>query len=313
MPTVSICIVTYNSEQDISSCIDAVMKQTYPIYRIVIVDNASSDRSVQIVQEKINEGAPILLIQNEHNNGFAGGQNQAIGATRTDYVLVLNPDVTLYANYISELITQLEQNEKAGSATGLLLRKSDPSIVDSTGLAMGNNRHAVDRGAGEMAKQWSEAGIVFGVSGAAAMYKRKMIEQVSINGEFFDEQFFAYKEDVDVAWRANLLGFHAYYVPAAKALHARGWKEGQRRLVSQFVRQHSYVNQIFLIVKNEPLGWHLLKIAPILLFREIAKLGYILIKERDLLGSWAIICRQLPNMFKKRKLIQIKRKTLSST
>lgn len=306
MATVSVCIVTYNSAEDIGECLDAVMEQSQPIQSIVVIDNASSDRSVLLVKERLSKEVPIVLVENKRNNGFAGGQNQAIEATDTDYVLVLNPDVVLHTDYISELVKAMERDSCAGSATGLLVRKDDPSIVDSTGLQMGLNRHAIDRGAGEQADSWQKAGTVFGASGAAALYSRKMIEHIKLENEFFDERFFAYKEDVDVAWRAQLLGWSAYYVPAARAVHARGWQQGGRRFISLFVRQHSYVNQLFMLVKNEQPGWHWFKLLPILFMREAMKLAYILVKERDLIGSWRILIKHMPEMRRKRKELRSK-------
>lgn len=303
MVTVSVCIVTYNSAEDISSCLDAVMLQSQPVQSIIIVDNASADRSVELVKARMNEAIPIVLLENKINNGFAGGQNQAIAATDTDYVLVLNPDVVLYPDYIKILINRLELDPHAGSATGLLKLKADPSIVDSTGLQMGLNRHAIDRGAGQPVDKWLEPGAVFGVSGAAALYARRMINDICLEGEFFDEHFFAYKEDVDVAWRARLLGWSSYYIPAATAVHARGWQTGGRRSISLFVRQHSYVNQLFMILKNEQRGWHWVKVLPIVIVREVTKIIYMLIRERELLSSWKLIVKGFPSMMRKRKLL----------
>lgn len=312
MATVSVSIVTYNSAADIASCLDAVMLQSQPIQSIIVVDNASSDSSVALVKERMNGIVPIVLMENKINNGFAGGQNQAIAASDSDYVLVLNPDVVLDADYIMHLVDRLKIDPFGGSATGLLSLKSNPSIVDSTGLHMGGNRHAIDRGAGQPVDQWLVSGEVFGVSGAAAIYSRRMIDDISLEGEFFDEQFFAYKEDVDVAWRARLLGWTAYYVPASKAIHARGWQKEGRRSVPLFVRQHSYVNQIYMIVKNEQLGWHWLRLAPTLVAREISKVIYIVLRERDLMRSWKLIFGFLPHMYRKRKLLHDKVKKVNT-
>lgn len=306
MATVSVCIVTYNSAEDIGSCLNAVMLQSQPLESIIVVDNASVDNSVALVKERMNTEIPIVLLENEINNGFAGGQNQAIAATTSDYVFVLNPDVELEPDYIVHLVNRLELDPHAGSATGLLMLKSDSSVVDSTGLQMGLNRHAIDRGAGQPVVQWLEPGVVFGASGAAALYARRMIDDICLAGEFFDEHFFAYKEDVDVAWRANLLGWSSYYVPVAKAIHARGWQKEGRRSISLFVRQRSYINQLFMIVKNEQRGWHLVKVLPIVVARELAKLSYILLRERELLRSWKMVAKVLPSMLSKRKLLLAK-------
>jgi len=307
MASVSVCIVTYNSERYIESCIDAVMQQTYPIDSIVVVDNASRDGSVAIIQQKQqDQEIPLQLIANNDNIGFAGGQNQAIEATNSDYVLVLNPDVVLDKDYVSRLIEVMEANEQSGSATGLLVRQADNHLVDSTGLVMKRTRQCVDRGSEQAVEGWLVPAEVFGVSGAAALYSRKMIEDIKLDGQFFDEDFFAYKEDVDVAWRAKLLGWSAFYTPKAKAIHARGWQRGGRGHISVFTRQHSYQNQLFMIIKNEQPRWGLLIDLPCILVFELSKLAYILLRERDVLASWKQIVRLLPAMLRKRKLLKRK-------
>lgn len=306
MASVSVCIVTYNSEQYIGSCLDAVMKQSYPIEAIVVVDNASRDGSVPIVQQRLQQGAPIQLIENRDNNGFAGGQNQAIEAVKSDYVLALNPDVVLDVDYVSQLVEVMEANPHYGSATGLLVRQADASLVDSTGLVMKRTRQCVDRGSEQKVTDWLEPAEVFGVSGAAALYSRRMIEDIKLDGQFFDEEFFAYKEDVDVAWRGKLLGWSAFYTPKAKAIHARGWQRGGRSHISTFTRQHSYQNQLFMIIKNEQPSWRLLIDLPCILAFELSKLAYILLRERDVLVSWKQMIRLTPVMLHKRKLLKKK-------
>lgn len=194
------------------------------------VDNASSDDTLEKVRSFIKEvhDVQIQLVENKTNSGFASAHNQAIRLTDTDFVLVLNPDVFLEPNYIICLIQVMEQKLELGSITGKLVLQNNPGIIDSTGLVVNRIWRAFDRGAGESVNLWMDSAEVFGVSGAAAMYSRKMIDDISTKGEFFDEDFFAYKEDVDVAWRAGLLGWKAFYCADAVGLHKRGWKKGGR-------------------------------------------------------------------------------------
>lgn len=326
--TVSVHIVTYNSADDIIDCLEAVMAQDYPIEKIVVVDNASSDdcaEKVNMFFNAIDKGAfssnsledlepfnsqanmeaptSLLLIQNQKNTGFAPAHNQAIATTETDYVLVLNPDLTLAPDYISRLIAQMEANPQIGSATGKLLLKVDHGSVDSTGLQMNKARRAFDRGAGEPAEQWTQSGTVFGVSGAAAMYSRRMIEDVSVGGEFFDADFFAYKEDVDVAWRAQLFGWQGYYDAEAIGYHERGWKTSGRSTKPMFIRRISYINRYKMIYKNES-ARTMLKTILVSLPYEIAAHGYMLLREPKLIVAWKSFFTQLPALRKKRKYIQ---------
>jgi GT2 family glycosyltransferase len=297
-PTVAVCIVTYNSAGDIEECLNAVRRQTHPVSSIVVVDNASTDGT----RDVLGRHDDIRFIRNERNTGFAAGQNRAIAAAApSDYVLVLNPDVVLDPDYIAEIVAVMERDPRIGSAAGMLVRADRPDVMDSAGLALRPDRNAVDLGAGEPISDWTSPREVFGVSGAAAVYRRAMIEDISDDGQFFDEDFFAYKEDVDVAWRARHLGWTAAYVPSARAVHRRGWKPSGRRSVPLLARRHSYQNRFFLLIKNEPAGPHLFLLIPRLLLVEVAKLGYILLFEPGLLACWPRIVKLLPAMLGKRR------------
>lgn len=298
--TVSIQIVTFNSAAHIQACLTAVFAQTYPLAQVIVVDNASTDDTILLLERY---PSPITLIRNDDNNGFAGGHNQAIRASTSDFVLVLNPDVTLHPDYVSELVANMSSQQAVGSATGQLRFANEPELIDSTGLKLKRNRRAVDRGQGEPIHQWQEPAEVFGVSGAAAMYARTMIEQISYEDQFFDEDFFAYKEDVDVAWRARHAGWKSLYVPGAIASHERGWKKGARKDQPLFVRQHSYINQYFLLLKNESLGGCLARL-PLTLPYDLAMFGYLCIKEPKVLSAWGEFFRLFKRNWQKRKQIK---------
>lgn len=322
LKTVSVHIVTYNSADDIAECLSAVLNQDYPVKKIVVVDNASTDGSAEKVRAFYHErtaatqsgayvnstsSSTLVLLENEDNTGFAPAHNQAIAGTTTDYVLVLNPDLALAPDYISKLIARMEADSRIGSATGKLLLKADHSLVDSTGLRMNKARRAFDRGAGEPADQWNESGEVFGVSGAAAMYSRRMIEDISVEGEFFDADFFAYKEDVDVAWRAELFGWKAYYDAEAIGYHERGWKTSGRSGKAMFIKRVSYINRYKMIYKNESSRTLLLTLLNSLPY-EIAAHGYSLLKEPKLIGAWSSFFSQRSALKRKRRYIQEKAK-----
>lgn len=311
MKSVSVHIVTYNSSSDIVNCLNHVKDQTYKVKDIIIIDNCSSDETVSFIQSWMQEHkeVSIRLMENEKNVGFAGGHNQAISQTNTDFVLVLNPDVCLDPTYLEKILNELHSDPEIGSATGKLYRDREKNILDSTGISMRKNRRAYDRGANQVDDgQWDEHSDIFGVSGAAAVYRRTMINQISLNNQFFDELFFAYKEDVDVAWRARLLGWKAKFVHYAIADHSRGWKEEKKRKdVPLFIRKHSYINRYYSILKNDRFGYFFMHLPSILLY-EIPALGYALLRERQILGAWKEFYVNLPIMIKKRKLIFSKKK-----
>ncbi|KGE20495.1 glycosyltransferase family 2 protein [Paenibacillus wynnii] len=307
--TVSIHIVTYNSAEDIIECLVAVLEQDYPIEQVVVVDNASSDGCAEKVKVFFNsnnsgsKGTHLVLIQNQINTGFAPAHNQAISVTNTDYILVLNPDLTINPDYVSRLVDRMEADPQIGSATGKLLLKADHQIVDSTGLRMNRSRRAFDRGAGEPSDHWRESGPVFGVSGAAAMYSRRMINDISVEGEFFDGDFFAYKEDVDVAWRAQLLGWQGFFDGEAVGYHERGWKASGRDSKPMFIRRISYINRYKMIYKNEQLRTLFMTLI-ISIPYEMAAHGYMLLKEPGLIKAWKSFFAQSPALKRKRKYIQ---------
>jgi GT2 family glycosyltransferase len=308
MKTVNVHIVTFNSEAYIVPCLESVFRQTYPISRILVVDNASSDRTRAILERYRNK---IEIVPNAVNIGFAPAHNQALRASSFDYALILNPDIRLHEDYVAHLVEVMEREPGVGSATGKLLRSQEQGTIDSTGLIINRARRAFDRGAEEPALNWSGSSEVFGVSGAAALYKRAMVEDISIDGEFFDADFFAYKEDVDVAWRAQLLGWKAYYEPKAIATHERGWKSGGRKKQPVFVRRLSYINRYKMMVKNDRLSY-VFRHLPFIIPYEILSLGYALIKEPELLPAWIDFWRKLPATVAKRKWIQSKQRVKSS-
>jgi GT2 family glycosyltransferase len=308
MYTASIHIVTYNSSEHIDDCLEAVLMQSYPINQIVIIDNASKDNTLEKLQKW---NSKIQLVKNIKNNGFAGGHNQAIRMTDTDFCLILNPDVVLDKDYVLKTIEALENTPRAGSATGNLLFKADPKRIDSTGLIIKKARRAFDRGAHQSEEHFQQSEEVFGVSGAAAMYAREMINDISLDGEFFDEDFFAYKEDVDVAWRAQLLGWKALYEPSAVAYHERGWKEGGRSSKPLFVRRLSYMNRYKMMVKNDTATMMLKHIVPLFIY-ECISFAYALVREPKLLGAWADFFRKYSDLRKKRHAIRSKQRVSPS-
>lgn len=302
--TVSVHIVTFNSCNDIEACLEAVLQQTYPVEQIILVDNDSSDDTLERAEAmRIRSGKEIVVIPNKKNVGFAPAHNQAIRLSRADYMLILNPDVILTPTYVKYLVSIMNKDQGIGSATGMLVFQSHPEIIDSTGLVMNRIWRAFDRGAGESADNWRQSGDVFGVSGAAALYSRMMIESISIQGEFFDDDFFAYKEDVDVAWRGRLFGFKSYYCAEAVGYHKRGWKKGNRKQQPLFIRRHSFINRYKMIYKNFDSSEWMARMLPLLAY-ELAVHAYILLREPKVLGAWFDFLREIPKLREKRILIK---------
>lgn len=252
--SVSVAIVTYNSSRFIGPCLGYVLAQDYRDFDVIVIDNASTDDTPERLREFENR---VHIIRNRENIGFAAGQNQVIASSDSDWVLALNPDVRLSPDFISMAVAAGEQDEQVGSVSGKLLRMSPDfeipaeAILDSTGIYFTPSLRHFDRGSGEPDRgRYQQFEYVFGTSGAAALYRRRMIDDISIRGEFFDSDFFAYREDADVAWRAQLLGWKCLYTPGAVAFHVRSVLPSNRRSVAPLLNMHSVKNRFLMRLKN---------------------------------------------------------------
>lgn len=216
---VAVVIVTRNSTRFISDCLASLRALERPPAEVVVVDNASSDGTAQVVRSAFPE---VLVVESGANEGFCRGTNVGIARTSSPWVLALNPDTRLHARFLEELLPAFEQ-PRVGIACGKLLR-FDGRTLDSAGQERGRSRRPVDRGYGTIdTGELDRDQEVFGACGAAALYRRAMIDDVAdAGGTFFDEAFFAFYEDLDVAWRARRRGWRAVYRHRALGWHYRG-------------------------------------------------------------------------------------------
>jgi GT2 family glycosyltransferase len=254
---VSVGIVTWNSDVHLPSCLSSLALQTGVDFELTVVDNASIDASVGLVKQQFPDA---IIIRNSSNTGFCHAHNQAIRASKGRYYLPLNPDIEMELGYIFNLFKDLEARPSFGLAAGKLLLKphqTKPYVLDSTGLFIDRRRRQFLRGHAEVdLGQYDQPGEVFGVDGAAPLYRREMLEDINIDGQYFDEIFFAHKEDVDLTWRARLLGWGCWYNPEAVAFHKRNFKPGQRESIPAAIKVHAIKNRYLLLIKNELLsGW----------------------------------------------------------
>jgi GT2 family glycosyltransferase len=310
-PLVSVTIVTYNSGKHIAACLEALCLQDYPSLEVVVVDNHSQDRSRAIVHT-FSGRLELRVIDNDFNNGFCGGQNQAIAASQGAWVLALNPDVLLTPEFISRLIAGIQaQNDPAvGMACGRLV-STRPGRLDSTGMYFTPQLRHFDRdGRAEDRGQHRVPEYVFGATGAAALYSRAMIEAISIPGEsgteFFDHSFFAYREDADLSWRAQLMGWNCLYVPDAVGSHVRTCVPENRAQMAAAVNMHSVKNRFLMRIKNIGAGLYLRHFAAITM-RDLGAIAYCLFKERTSLPGLAMVFRDWRNTWAKRQWVQSRR------
>ncbi len=287
-PLVSVGIVTWHSAAQLPDCLSALRQQTHANLEVIVVDNASRDDSAA----QAAGWAAARTIGNTENRGYCGGHNQAIHAAQGAYYLALNPDVQMQPDYIAALIDALETRPDYGSAAGKLLQAIEPQpIIDTVGLFIDRQRRQYLRGHGEMDRgQYARAGEVFGVDGAAPLYRRAMLDDIAVDGEYFDESFFVHKEDVDLAWRARLFGWRCWYTPEAVALHPRSFRPGRRAPMAPAIRVHAVKNRYLLLLKNESrAGWRR-DALPILAY-DLQILAYLLLFERPSLGAFPLLRR----------------------
>ena len=308
---VSVTLVTYNSGRFIKRCLESVLAQRYPLKEIIIVDNASTDGTVDILEQFEDR---CTVYYNDENVGFAAAQNQAIRMSSGEWVLTLNPDVLLLPNFIQALVDAGQLDSKIGSVCGKLLTMTshfeipEKPVVDSTGIYFNPMLRHLDRGSQEVDNgHYLQYEYVFGATAAAALYRRAMIDDIALDGEFFDPDFFVYREDADVAWRGRLFGWRAAYVPEAVAWHVRTVTPERRRELPAFINMHSVKNRFMMRMKNEGL-YLALRNAPFELARDLVIIAAVLTIERSSLPAFPWLWRNRKRIFAKRREIQRRRR-----
>jgi GT2 family glycosyltransferase len=285
---VSVTIVTWNSAAHLRECLASIGRQDYPEIEIILLDNASSDGTGEILREAEPR---CRVIYKQGNTGFAAGQNEAIRAARGEWILCLNPDVLLREDFVSQSLAAGRSYPDAGAICGKLLRWSDPPkaisspSIDSTGIYFTRNMRHLDRGAEEQDRgQYDRLQWVFGATGAAVLFRREFIDAVSVDGSLFDEEFFAFREDADLAWRAQLMGQKFLYTPHAVAWHVRRVTPERRKELPFLINWHSIKNRWLMRAKNAS-GWLCWRLALPVLWRDVQILGYALLRDRRMLSA----------------------------
>lgn len=318
---ISIIIVTYNGESYMPDLLGSIEAQTIPVNEVIIIDNGSSDNTVQLVQESY----PWVNMQPQGVNlDFARGYNTGIAASSGDIVLIVNQDMRLHASAVEELVGALDADPSIGIAAPKLHRlfpegeeQPEVAIIDGMGVGADRKRKYSNWGEGQEDRgQYNNLIEPFALSGAAMCFRREALDDIAIHGgggvhEYFDNSFVAYKEDVDLSYRMHHRGWKLAIVPQAIIEHKRTAKElkeskglvADRKLKSLRIRKHSLKNQWFTLIKNEPLGT-LIPDLPFILWYEFRKLVFsIIVEPSSLIGIVAFIIA-IPEMMKKRKAIQ---------
>jgi len=308
MLELSISIVATDERESLIKCLDSLFNNAPASmdFDVHVVDNMNN------ISDHVKEKHPeVKLIKNKRRMGFAENHNNVIRQSSGNNVLIMNPDVFIKKGFFAELLRVMEADSSAGIVTPKLLMP-DGRTFDSTGHIIYKSRRTVDRGQGKEDRGlYDKTEEVFSACGAAMLCRREMLEDVKLMGEYFDESFQLYKEDLDLSWRARLRGWKVMYAPDATAIHLRGWSPDKpRNKVPLWIRRESFKNRYLTMIKNDHLI-NVLRDLPFILWHEIKALVYVIFREPHLFLAWPQIVMQLPKTLRKRAEI-MKRATVGA-
>ena len=321
MPRVVVSLVTHNESRDAERLLPTLFAQTFRDFAVVAVDNRSEDgtRAALAAAQK-TAPVPLEIVASRENLGFAGGHNVGIAKAierGAEWVLVLNADVVLAPDHLETLLADAARpgREWVGAMTGKVLRAEGPDllptgVVDTVGIRMTRTGRHFDVGAGEPdSGRWDRPAEVFGVSGCVALYRVAALADVKVSTGYFDEDFFVYREDVDLAWRLRGRGWAARCVPAAVAWHRRRNLPERRKAMSPVANLHSVKNRFLLRINNAGPD-HLRATFPLTFARDAVVVGGCLTVERTSFEALRWLATNRARLLAKRREI-LSRRTVS--
>lgn len=244
---VTVVIPNLNGMKFIEACMDSLFEQEFHKFEVLLIDNGSTDGSMELVQEKYPQVKVIAL---GTNTGFCRAVNEGIRAAQSPYVLLLNNDTKVLPGFIQHLVTAIESGihpERIFSVSSRMLNMQEPEMIDDAGdyyCALG---WAFARGKGKPSHRYDQPAKVFAACGGASLYRKAVFDEIGL----FDEEHFAYLEDIDIGYRARIFGYENKYEPKAQVLHAGSASSGSR--YNTFKVSMSSSNSVYLIGKNMPL------------------------------------------------------------
>lgn len=244
MCKVTVIIPNYNGKKYLKDCLDAMEKQSFPDFEVLLVDNGSDDGSQEYVEK---EYPWVRLISLSENTGFCGAVNQGIQNSTGPFVILLNNDTIADRNFVEELVKAIEKRNRAFSCQAKLLEMRDQDKIDDAGNYYCALGWAFADGKGKPEAEYNKEKKIFASCGGAVIYRRELLEKTGL----FDEEHFAYLEDLDIGYRGRLLGYENWYCPKARVLHVGSGTTGSR--YNLFKVRYSSRNNVYLIYKNMPL------------------------------------------------------------
>ncbi|MBU1179614.1 glycosyltransferase family 2 protein [Patescibacteria group bacterium] len=322
-------IVTWNGEEYIDDLLKSLEAQSFQGFQIIVIDNASSDKTLEILKKYPR----IVILKNSSNQGFSRAHNKGIdlalkfwqGKSLDDrFIFVVNQDVVLKEDCLERMLKSIYIEKNTAVVGPKLLRiyeeeidnlphKSRSNTIDSLGIKISKSRKTTDKFSGQEEKPDLAKQEVFGVSGAFMCLRASALNSIKHDREYFDEDFFAYKEDVDLCWRLQNMGWKIMLAPEAVAYHYRKvrgdakislWKKFQnQKNKSCTIKFLSLRNHLWTILKNDFTANHLMH-WPFIFFREFGKFGYNLFLDTKNVQAYFSAIAGIPKMLKKRAYLK---------
>jgi GT2 family glycosyltransferase len=305
LTAVAICIVIHNDAGDLPGCLESIAALRHRPLEIVVVDCDSQDGGLETARTHAPAGIPFQAVALGANLGFAGGMNAAFARTQAPFVLTLNADARPTPDYVTRLLDRAEAHPRTGAVTGRLVRPE--GRLDACGMFLTPNWRHLDRGSGEVDRgQFSQPEKVFGATGAASLFRREALDDAAVDGEVFDPRFHSFREDAELCFRLRERGWEVIYEPGAVAEHRRFNLPERRSAMPAFVNLHSLKNRYLLRIYHQT-GRNFVRTFFPTLIRDLAALGYVLLRERSSLGAYGWLWRHRAELIKRRRTIQGRR------
>ncbi len=299
---VSVVIPNWNGKRFLAGCLDSLFDQSYPNVEVVIVDNGSRDGSVEFIQANYPK---VRLVSFEVNTGFSVAVNRGIRESSGEYVALLNNDTVVDKDWASELVRAMREHPEIASAGCKMLAYDDHTLLD--GVGDGYRRGGLPGRIGHKERDTGRFNVpryILGACGGAALYRRSLFDEIG----YFDDDYFAYLEDVDLGLRAQSAGYKCLYVPTSIVYHLGCGTTGSG--YSPLVVRLSAQNNLNTIIKNIPFSL-ILKFLPHILFWQFYYLAVVTVRGGQIIpwirGTVHAI-GLLPKMLKKRKEIMKRRR-----
>ncbi len=292
---VSVIILNWNGKRFLDDCLTSLADQTFRDFETILVDNGSTDGSAEYVRERFPW---VKLLVPDQNLGFAGGNNRGLAACLGEYIVTLNNDTRVENAFLEELVAAADLDPGIGMVAAKMHNFYAPGHLDSVGVRAATSGLGSNIGVGELdAGQYDTPAQVFGPCAGAALYRRVMLDEIG----FFDPDFFAYYEDLDLAWRGRLAGWRCVTAPRAVVYHIHSATSGK---MSPFTVYQVQRNKWYVMIKNWPVSL-IMKNLPGILLYDLG--GLILAAARGrfcaALRARFHVLRNLPVMLHKRREI----------